>query len=133
MSTCSMGFEHESPEPEVTTVTVDSGTNENDVAIAEINAAAEIKREKIYAEQRDMELVAEVERQAGEIAGMRAILDRIAPPEPDPADVVPSAPVVVAPAAAVSDSGPEEVAAPPDVEKKAPKKSGGYWDGYDRG
>lgn len=132
MSTCSMGFEHADPEPEVIPVPVDNGTNENDVAIAELQAEASIQREKIYSKERDAELVLEVERQAGEIAGMREILDRIAPPAvgpADPADVAP-APVIVEPPAAAEI--PEEVAAPADVEKKAPKNDGGYWGGYDK-
>ena len=128
MSTCSMGYEHADPEPEAIVVPVDEGTNENDVAIAEIEAAASIQREKIYTKERDAELVLEVERQAGEIAGMREILDRIAPPAPDP-DVAP-APVIVAPTAG---DIPEEVPAPGDTGKKAPKSDGGYWAGYDKG
>lgn len=127
MATCSMGFEHADPEPAVIEVPVDTGTNENDVAIAEIEAAASVQREKIYKQQRDLELVAEVERQAGEIAGMREILDRLAPPAPDPAEASPAPVIVTGP----SDI-PEEVAAPADIEKKAPKKGSGYWDGYDK-
>lgn len=120
-----MGFEHPDPEPEVIPVPVDEGTNENDVAIAEIEAAASIQREKIYSRERDAELAAEVERQAGEIRGMREVLDRLVPPAPDP-DSAPAEPVIVTPPADI----PEEVPAPADVEKKAPKKGGGYWAGY---
>jgi hypothetical protein len=131
MPICDQGFEHAAPEPEVIPVPVDSGPNENSVAIAEIEAAASIQREKLYNAGRDADLVLEVERQRGEITGMREILDRIAPPAPDPDEIPASVPVVVTPGPV--GEMPEEVAAPADVEKKAPKESGGYWSGYDKG
>lgn len=120
-----MGYEHEEPEPEVIPVPVDSGPNENDVRIAEIEAAASIKREQIWTEQQALALEAEREELRGEIRGMREVLDRLVPPAPDP-DSTPAEPVIVTPPADI----PEEVPAPADIEKKAPKKGGGYWDGY---
>lgn len=131
MPTCDLGFDHQDPEPEIIPVPVDSGPNENDVRIAEIEAAASIKREQLYNQGRDAELILEVERQRGEIDGMREILDRLAPPAPDPQDTPPPPPVIID--APVSDGGAEEVPAPAEVEKKTPKASGGYWAGYDKG
>lgn len=117
------GLEHEAavtvPEP---AVVVDPGPNEHDVEIAAIEAEARVATEKIYAQERDQELQAEVERLRGEVTGMRDILDRLSPPEPDPEPVVVPVP---APAAA-----PEPEPAGPLPESKPPKaerKSRGYW------
>ena len=128
MPTCSMGFEHPGAEPEVVTVPVESGPNENDVRIAEIEAAASIKREQIWTEQQALALEAANEELRGELRGMREVLDRLVPPAPDPADAPAAEPVIVTPPADI----PGETPAPPDIEKKAPKKGGGFWDGYDR-
>jgi hypothetical protein len=127
MATCSMGFEHAEPEPEVIPVPVESGPNENDVRIAEIEAAASIEREKIWTDQQALALEASNEELRGEIRGMREVLDRLVPPEPDPADAPPPAPVIVESAPG---EAPDEVPAPGDTAKKAPSKGGGYWSGY---
>ena len=127
MPTCDLGFEHEPAVPDVIPVPVNSGPNEYDVQIAEIEAAASIKREEIWTEQQALSLEADREELRGELRGMREVLDRLVPPAPE----AEAAPVIVAPPA--SADIPEEVAAPADVEKKAPKKSGGFWDGYDKG
>lgn len=128
MPTCDLGFEHQEPEPEIIPVPVDSGPNENDVLIAEIEAAASIEREKIWTDQQALALEADREALRGELRGMREVLDRIAPPAPDPAEAPPAPePVIITQA---DDAGPEAVAPPPDVEKKTQKKGSGYWDGY---
>lgn len=131
MPTCDMGFEHGEPEPpEVIPVPVDSGPNENDVRIAEIEASASIAREKIWTDQQALSLEADREELRGELRGMREVLDRLVPPAPGPADV--TQPVIVAPPAPAAP--PEETPAPADVEKpKAKKSGGGYWDGYSAG
>ena len=128
MATCDMGFEHEEtavvsePEP---VVVADSGPNENDVKIAEIEAEASVEREKIWTEAQQNELNAQNEALRGEIRGMREVLDRLVPPEPE-ADPEPvPVPVPVA--------EPEEpVAAPPETEpvKSSKKENAGWWDSY---
>jgi hypothetical protein len=129
MPTCDLGFDHPEPaEPAVIPVPVDPGPNENDVRIAEIEAAASIEREQIYTQQQALELAAENERLRGELSGMKSVLNRVVPEPPDPAELEP---VIVAPPAPAEPA--EETAAPADVEHKAPKSKngGGYWDGYD--
>jgi hypothetical protein len=129
MPACDMGFEHDEavPVPEPEPVVVDPGPNENDVKIAEIEAGASIEREKIWTEQRGLDLIAEVEQQRGEIKGMREVLDRVAPAPPDPEQE--AAPEIVP----VPEATPpaEPVAAPPETESKPKeKKNAGWWDGY---
>ena len=128
MAVCDMGHEHSEPasEPAPVAVEADPGPNENDVRIAEIDAAASIEREKLYTEQRGMELEADVQSLRGELRGMREVLDRLAPPEPEP--IVPE-PVMMP----VPDPEPEPgPAAPPETEprKDAGNKGGGWWGGY---
>lgn len=126
---CDLGYDHGElvAEPEPAPVVVDPGPNENDVEIARIEAAASIKREEIWTEQQLLALEADREELRGELRGMREVLDRLAPPAPDPASAPPPAPVVIAPDP-VDDA--ENIAAPGEVKKKAPKSGGGYWDGY---
>ena len=128
MATCDMGFEHAEavPEPEPVVVPVDPGPNENDVRIAEIEAAASIEREQIWTEQQALALEAQNEELRGEIRGMREVLDRLVPPEPpEPAPVeVP----VVAPAEPEPEAADD---APPPVDRpKGGKKNNGWWSGY---
>lgn len=130
MPTCDQGFEHGIPEPEIIPVPIDPGPNENDVRIAEIEAAASIKREQLYNQGRDAELILEVERQRGELDGMREILNRLVPPAPDPEDAPIPEPVIISPTVSDDDAG--EPPAPEDVVKKTPKNGGGYWAGYDK-
>ena len=126
MATCDMGYEHDEPVPAEAPapepVVVESGPNENDVKIAEIEAAASVEREKIWTEQQELALAAENESLRGEIRGIREVLDRLAPPEPEPA-VVPIQ---------VNDDAPAEDGPPPPAETTAPaapkeKKSKGWW------
>jgi|SRR5450755_569520 hypothetical protein len=127
MATCDLGFSHEdedlAPEPEP--VIIEPGTSDNDVKIAEVEAAARIETERIYAGERDVELVAEVERLRGQVAGMQTVLETLAPPDPEllPAPDPAPAPIPV--------PVPESVPAPPETEPKPEgKKKGGMWDGY---
>lgn len=101
------------------------GPNENDVAIAEIEAQAEVATAKIYAATGDEDLRMENERLRGEIAGMRQGLEAAADAaavEAPPA----GAPIVVAPDPAPA---PAAVEAPPAVEEHRPaeKKSTNYF------
>jgi hypothetical protein len=129
MATCDLGYDHEDPAPDPAPdpVTVaDPGPNENDVQIAEIEAAASIEREKIWTEQQEIALAGENEKLRGEIAGMREILDRLQPPEPaDPEPVV--IPVPAAPA-----DPPETVPAPPETSGNSGggKKPKGWFSSY---
>jgi len=94
-------------------------------------AEAEVKVAQIGAD-RDVELAKEATRAAetwqesrvaeleGEVRGMRTVLDRIAPPEPDPAEELPPVEVVDEPAAEEpvvevieEEAPPMEVAAAP--------------------
>lgn len=111
------GIEHESPQPEAipVPVPVEAGPNENDVKIAEIEAAASIKREELWTEQEKMDLVAQVEALRGENRGMKEILDRLVPPVPEvPEPVV----IDVPPAPAEPEDG-----AVPDAPKPPPAKA----------
>ncbi|HEY1617988.1 MAG TPA: hypothetical protein VGG25_10245 [Streptosporangiaceae bacterium] len=130
MATCDLGFDHgEHEETEPVVVETDSGPNENDVKIAEIQAAQGVKTAQIYAAENDADLVAENARLRGELDGMRTVLDRVAP---EPADDPPPDPIVVP--VPDPEPGPEPgPAAPPDTgSTPAPKKSGsgGFWSGY---
>ena len=125
MAQCDLGYEHEGEpvpaEPEAEPVVVEPGPNENDVKIAEIEAAAGIEREKIWTEQRGLELESEVGELRGELRGMREALDRLAPPEPEAAPEP-----VVLPVPEPAPAPEPEAAAPPEGEPKpkaaAPKK-----------
>lgn len=128
MATCDMGYEHNdaapAPADEPAPVIVDPGPNEHDVEIAQIEAAASVEREKIYALEADQDLVAENERLRGKIAGMEEILARLQPPES-----APPAPVEIpmpAPAPA-----PDAAPPPPEGDKPKPENNdGGWWAGY---
>ena len=118
------GIAHEGPAgaaPAPVIVEAYPGPNDNDVKIAEIEAAAGIEREKIWTEQRALDMEGEMERLRGELAGMREILDRIAPPEPDPEPVPVPVPVPG------PEPVPEPVPAPPPAAPQAPGKSNGGW------
>lgn len=129
MATCDMGFEHEeviAAEPEPVIMEADPGPNEHDVEIAAIEAEASIEREKIWTEQAGLELQGEVAQLRGELAGMREVLDRLSPPEPEPE------PVVIP----IPDPGPveepEAVPGPPEVPeiKDSGGNKAGMWAGY---
>lgn len=131
MATCDLGYEHdETAEPAAAAeppVIVDPGPNENDVKIAEIEAAAGIEREKIWTEQQELALAAENESLRGELRGIRETLDRLVAPEPEPGPAEPPAPAPV-----VVEPDPEPgPASPPETDKPSGgKKSGGWFDGY---
>lgn len=126
MATCDMGYDHEETAviPDAEPVVVNPGPNENDVKIAEIDAAASIERERIWTEQQELALAAENESLRGELRGIREMMATLMPSEPENADE----PVVVQ----VPAAGPEEpVAAPPETEPpKRESKSAGMWDSY---
>lgn len=115
MSTCSLGYEHEDPEPEP--IVVDDGTadaaeavSDASVEVARIQADRDVTVAKIEHRAVDEELVTS-------LAAMQARLDVIeaamAPPEPEPVVVVPE------PA-----PEPEPIAeAPPETEHHAPKEA----------
>lgn len=125
MAICSLGHEHPDESPaEVVPVPVESGPNENDVKIAEIEAAASIKREEIWTEQQALALEADRDELRGEIRGMREVLDRLVPPEPE----APESVVVPVPDAPPSDPPAESI---PDAEKTpSKKKNNGWWSDY---
>jgi hypothetical protein len=97
-------------------IAADPGPNDNDVRIAEIEAAASIEREQIWTEQESLRLDSEVQELRGELRGIRETLDRLAPPEPE-AQPVPVPVPVAEPAPA------EPAAAPPETEPKAERKA----------
>jgi hypothetical protein len=122
MATCDMGYDHDEPvaEPEPVVVPVDPGPNENDVKIAEIEAAASIKREEIWTEQQALSLEANTEELRGEIRGMREVLDRLVPPAPEPEPIVLPVPE--------PEPAPAEESVAPPIEtapkKETPRKRG---------
>ena len=128
MPLCDMGFEHDAvvPEPEPEPVIVEPGPNENDVKIAEIEAAARIETERLYTEQRGLDLENEVNRLRGELDGMKTVLETIAPPEPEPG---PEPVVVPVPE---PEPEPEPVGAPPPAPKSdsGGGKKSGWWSNY---
>jgi hypothetical protein len=99
--------------PEPVVIAPDTGPNENDVKIAEIEAAASVEREKIWTEQQALALEADREELRGELRGMREVLDRLVPPVPETPEVVP----VPIPAPAPET---EAVPAPEPTEPKQP-------------
>jgi hypothetical protein len=127
MATCDLGHEHDDiPEPAPVIIEADPGTNENDVKIAEVEAAARIAADKEWTKQEGLRLESEVEGLRGEIRGMRETLDRLAPPEPEPG---PAPEIVPVP---VPDPEPEPVPAPPETKPETGEKKsgGGWWSGY---
>lgn len=122
------GLAHDEPiiEAPAEQIITEPPTSDNDVKIAKIEAEASVEREKIWTEQRGLDLEHEVGELRGELRGMREVLDRVAPepgPEPEPV------PVVVEPPA----PGPEpEVPLPPPAPGPGPeaKKQRGWWDDY---
>lgn len=97
-----------------------------DVEIAKVEAERDVELAKIDVEREEVWQESRVARLEGEIAGMREVLERIAPPEPEPAE--PVEPVVVEPPA---EPEPEPVApAPEPAPQPKGKKKAGFWDGY---
>jgi hypothetical protein len=95
------------------------GPNENDVAIAAIEADAQVAQAKLYADQGDEELRLENERLRGELAGMRQGLDAAAELPAAAAEPPAGAPVVVQPPA---EPAPVVPGPPPAEETPAPLK-----------
>jgi hypothetical protein len=126
MAQCDLGFEHEGDMPAAEPVVVDTGPNENSVAIAKIEAAASVKREEAYTE-------AERVRADAELAALRAenetlrqaqtpavvVIEPDPPTDPEP-DVEPE-PDPTEP--------PENEGATVPSEPKTKKKTG-WFDGY---
>lgn len=101
------------------------GPNENDVAIAEIEAQANVATAKIYAGGADQELQLENERLRGQLAGMQQGLEAAADVAPV-ADPAAGAPIVVeAPPAAdpPAEPGPPPVEEQPRVPKEKSSKN----------
>lgn len=127
---CGLGHESaaaELPAAEPAPVVVEPGPNENDVKIAEVNAAADVELATISAESRNADLEEENARLRGELAGMKETLATLAPPEPPPAPE--PAPVPAPAPAPVLDVEPPPPA-PPAPEASKSKKQSGWWDGY---
>jgi hypothetical protein len=126
MATCDMGYDHEETAviPDAEPVVVDPGPNENDVRIAEIQAAAQIESEKIWTEQQELALAAENESLRGELRGIRETLATLMPAEPEPE---PEPVVIPVPAAGPAEDVPGP---PPTSAPKQEKKSSGWWDNY---
>ena len=129
MATCDMGYEHDEPVPAeapAEPVVVESGTSDNDVRIAEIEAQASVEREKIWTDAQEAALAAENESLRGELRGIREVLDRLVPPETE-AETEPAVVPIQ-----VNDDAPAEDGPPPPAETTAPaapkeKKSKGWW------
>jgi hypothetical protein len=124
-----MGYEHETaveaaPEPEV--IVTEPSTNENDVKIAEAEAAARVAETKVYAQNRDPELEAENARLRGEIEGMRTAMANLSPPEPVSEPETPPEPEVIV-AEPEHEPTPPENSGPPEPKTK---KRPGFWDAY---
>jgi hypothetical protein len=110
------GQADELAEPELAAPVVEPGANENDVRIAEVEAAAAVQLAKVDAGAADEELREEVARLRGELAGVRETLDAAAPPAPEV-----GAPIVVPPPAPVAE--PAAPPPPPAEETKAPRET----------
>lgn len=124
---CGLGHEAPLAEPAAAPLVVeaDPGPNENDVKIAEVEAAAAVELAELDAAARNVELEAELERVRGELAGVKETLATLTapPPAPDPVPVVVPAPA----------PDPEPVAPPPPGPAGPPpaeKKSGGWASAY---
>jgi len=124
MATCDLGYSHEDDPPAPVIIEQPPPvTSDNDVRIAEVEAEARVESDRIYAGARDVELVAEVERLRGKLAGMETVLATLAPADPAPAPAPAPAPIPV--------PVPEPVTAPPEITpKQEGKKKSSMWDGY---
>ncbi len=123
------GVEHTGPvEPAAAApvvVEADPGPNENDVKIAEVEAAARVELAELDAAARNVELEAELARVRGELAGVRETLATLQAPPPEPEPVVIPAP---------APPEPEPVTPPPPPVDDGPKHresgGGGWFAGY---
>ena len=128
MAVCNLGHEH--PDESVPVVVEpDPGTSENDVRIEEIRAGTDVAIAEIHADERVVEMQAEMERMRGEITGMREALTLLSPPEPEPEPEPPAPAAVVA----LEETGDGDPPTPAETGRKPPKKSGGFWSGYATG
>ena len=130
------GAEHEIRETEaaeaaaVAPVLAVPATSDNDVKIAEIQAAERVEVEKIYQEGQDVELREELARLRGQLVAMREIVEAIKPAEPEP----PATPVVIDPPAPAEPAEPV-ISPPPPATPAKPGNGGkkgkaGWWDNY---
>jgi|ERR1700722_1555412 len=108
---CDHGIQ--APEAEPVIIAPDPGPNDNDVKIAEIQAATEVAIQGQITERAAFDAETEMESLRGEMRGMREVLDRLVPPEPAP---VPVPVPVPEPAPA------EPVAAPPETDEPKREK-----------
>lgn len=98
-----------------------------DVEVAEIEAERDVELAKIGVEREQVYSDSRVAELEGRIRGMEEVLERIAPPEPEPVD---SAPVVVE-APPEPEVEPETAPAPsPEPDGEPKKKSKGFWGPY---
>jgi hypothetical protein len=123
MAQCDMGYEHDDPaaaaEPVV--IPVDTGTNENDVEIARVEAAASVKREQEWTKQEALRLESEIGELRGQVDGMRDVLATLVPPPPEESDEPVVIPVEPPAAPAEPVAPPPETAVKPEASKKAKK------------
>lgn len=119
------GGVHDAPVVETPDVVVEAPPTEAVVAVAEIEATRDVKLAQINAGTEEAWRDSRIAGLEGEINGMKEMLERLLPPEPDPAaDAVPI--VVEAPAEEpVIDTPAAEP--PPITEPAATKKKGNAW------
>ena len=97
------------------------GPNDNDVAIEQIRADAEVAQAKIYAQAADVDLAAEVERLRGELAGMREGAE-LAAEAAAAADAPAAGPPVVVETPPAPAPAPPAIEAPPAAEESKPPR-----------
>ncbi len=126
MAICDLGHEHPDPVEVPVPVPVDPGPNENDVRIEEIRSATEVQLAEVRADERIVEMSAEMERMRGELDGMRETLALLSPPAPEPQPEPVVIPVTPPPGGA---DGGDSL---PDVPKPPKSRSGksGWFSGY---
>lgn len=116
------GLEHEEAAVEAEPITVVDvpDTSDAEVKIAEVEAARDVEVAEIEASVAKAGIESRVEALEGELAGMRAVLDRVAP-EPQP----PAEPEIIP--VPEPEPEPEAVAPPPEAEHHAPDRKKGFF------
>jgi hypothetical protein len=106
-------------------VVVDAGPNDNSVEIAKIEAAASLKRERLFAEQEKLRIESELATLRAENEALRnpvasevTVVTPETEPEPEP---------VIEP---VGEPEPPETTGPVTSEPPAGKKKAGWWSAY---